>query len=205
MHSTQNGPVRRVLILGSGAGSNARAIIDHAERHPTCSYRVVGIVSTSSTAGIVEVASAAGVPVCVLDKTMSPEDQRAALLELVDGLDVDLVVLAGYLRYLDPAVITRVGGRVVNIHPSLLPAHGGPGMYGMRVHRAVLQAGDAESGATVHWVNHVYDGGAIIGQERVPVLPTDTDETLAARVREAEHRLYPAVITRICASASSGP
>lgn len=204
MHTTSHRPHRRILILGSGTGSNANAIIEHAARHPSCSYRVVGIVTTAASAGITDVGLKAGLPVEVLDKAMPTDSQREALLDMIDRLQVDLVVLAGYMRYLDPAIIERVAGQVVNIHPSLLPAHGGQGMYGMRVHRAVLEAGDVESGATVHWVNHIYDDGAIIGQERVPVMPTDTAETLAARVRVAEHRLFPAVLERICASTPAG-
>ncbi|MFI5246760.1 MAG: formyltransferase family protein, partial [Gemmatimonadales bacterium] len=100
----------------------------------------------------------------------------------------------GYLRLVPPEVTERWRGRIVNIHPALLPRFGGPGMYGRRVHEAVIAAGDRESGATVHHVDHVYDRGAIIAQERVPVEPGDTPDSLAARVLAAEHRLYPRTI-----------
>ena len=104
------------------------------------------------------------------------------------------MVLAGFLKLVPAAVVARYRGRILNVHPSLLPAFGGAGMYGARVHRAVLASGAAESGATVHLVDEVYDRGPIVAQERVPVEPGDTPERLAARVLEAEHRLLPAVV-----------
>ena len=107
---------------------------------------------------------------------------------------VDLLVLAGYLKLVPAAVIARYRHRIVNVHPALLPAFGGPGMYGRRVHEAVLASGARESGATVHLVDEVYDRGAILAQRRVPVLPGDTPDRLAARVLEVEHRLLPAVV-----------
>jgi folate-dependent phosphoribosylglycinamide formyltransferase PurN len=116
---------------------------------------------------------------------------------------VDLVVLAGYLKLVPPGVVTRYRGRILNVHPALLPAFGGKGMYGRRVHEAVLASGARESGATVHLVDEVYDRGPILGQVRVPVLPGDDPERLAARVLEAEHRLLPAVV--LAAAAAGRP
>jgi len=107
------------------------------------------------------------------------------------------VVLAGYLKLVPPAVVARFRWRMINIHPALLPAHGGPGMYGNRVHAAVLTSGATESGATVHYVDEQYDRGPIIAQQRVPVRPGDTAETLAARVLEVEHRLLPLVVLEL--------
>ncbi|MDQ3137656.1 MAG: hypothetical protein M3Q93_08715, partial [Gemmatimonadota bacterium] len=107
---------------------------------------------------------------------------------------IDLVVLAGYLKLVPAPVIARFRNRIVNVHPALLPSFGGLGMYGHRVHEAVLRSGARESGATVHLVEEVYDCGAILAQARVPVLPGDTPEQLAARVLEVEHRLLPAVV-----------
>ena len=114
-------------------------------------------------------------------------------------------MLAGYLKLVPAAVIARYRGRIINIHPALLPAFGGPGMYGRRVHEAVLASGARESGATVHLVDEVYDRGAILAQARVPVLPGDTPERLAARVLEVEHRLLPAVVLAAAAGGPSGP
>ena len=116
---------------------------------------------------------------------------------------VDLLVLAGYLKLVPAAVIARYRGRIVNVHPALLPAFGGRGMYGHRVHEAVLASGARESGATVHLVDEEYDRGAILAQGRVPVLPGDTPDRLAARVLEVEHRLLPAVV--LAAAAAGRP
>jgi len=107
---------------------------------------------------------------------------------------VDLVVLAGFLKQVPAEVVASYRGRIINVHPALLPRHGGPGMYGTRVHEAVLAAGDAESGATVHLVTEEYDRGPVLGQARVPVLRSDNAESLAARVLELEHRLLPAAV-----------
>jgi formyltetrahydrofolate-dependent phosphoribosylglycinamide formyltransferase len=114
-----------------------------------------------------------------------------ALVALLDAHRVDLVALAGYLKLVPASVTRRWHGAIVNVHPALLPRFGGAGMYGRRVHEAVLAAGERESGATVHFVDEHYDCGEIIAQERVPVEPGDTADSLAARVLAAEHRLYP--------------
>jgi folate-dependent phosphoribosylglycinamide formyltransferase PurN len=116
---------------------------------------------------------------------------------------VDLVVLAGYLKLVPSDVIAHFRGRIINVHPALLPAFGGKGMYGRRVHEAVLASGARESGATVHLVDEAYDRGAILGQARVPVLPGDDPERLAARVLQVEHRLLPAAV--LAAAAAGRP
>jgi phosphoribosylglycinamide formyltransferase/phosphoribosylglycinamide formyltransferase-1 len=115
-------------------------------------------------------------------------------LALLNAGGIDLVVLAGYLKLVPAEVIAAYRGRIVNIHPALLPAFGGKGMFGARVHEAVLASGATESGATVHLVDEVYDHGSVLAQMRVPVLPGDTADRLAARVLEVEHRLLPAVV-----------
>jgi folate-dependent phosphoribosylglycinamide formyltransferase PurN len=129
-------------------------------------------------------------------------DDAAELLAALDpgggaSGGADLVVLAGYLKLVPPPVVARFRSRMINIHPALLPAHGGPGMYGQRVHEAVLASGAAESGVTVHYVDEHYDRGPIIAQARVPVRPGDTPESLAARVLEAEHQLLPRVVLEL--------
>ncbi|MGH7672459.1 MAG: formyltransferase family protein, partial [Gemmatimonadales bacterium] len=123
-----------------------------------------------------------------------PADSAELLAALTEA---DLVVLAGYLKLVPAAVVVRFRWRMINIHPALLPAFGGPGMYGRRVHEAVLASGATVSGATVHYVDEQYDRGPIIAQARVPVRPDDTPETLAARVLEAEHRLLPMVVLEL--------
>jgi folate-dependent phosphoribosylglycinamide formyltransferase PurN len=136
-------------------------------------------------------------------RVLADPNDAAQWLAQLERHQIDLVVLAGYLKLVPAPVVARYRDRIVNIHPALLPAHGGRGMYGHRVHEAVLAAGDRESGATVHLVDEVYDRGAILAQSRVPVLPGDTPERLAARVLDVEHRLLPAVV--LAAAAAGRP
>lgn len=145
--------------------------------------------------GALDRAERAGVPGVVLAvKEMGPEAYTEALLAELDRHRTDLVVLAGFLQLVPLAAVERYEGRMVNIHPALLPAFGGAGMYGMRVHRAVIASGARVSGATVHHVSEEYDSGAVIAQWPVPVLPGDTPEALAARILAVEHRLLPLVV-----------
>lgn len=178
----------RVAVLASGGGSNLQAILDHfrAARDDSPG-EVVLVAANRAGAGALERARAAGVPAAVI---ADPAD-GPAIVAMLDAHRVECVALAGYLKLVPPEVTSRWRGRILNIHPALLPKFGGPGMYGRRVHEAVLAAGETESGATVHEVNDAYDRGAIVAQERVPVMPGDTADTLAARVLAAEHRLYP--------------
>ncbi len=147
-------------------------------------------MSDRAQAGGLDVARQAGIPTQVLNDIADAGEWRSAL----EGTAAGLVVLAGYLKRVPEAVVRAWRGRIINIHPALLPRHGGPGMYGRRVHQAVLDSGEAESGATVHLVTEEYDQGPVLGQATVPVLPGDTAEELAARVLAAEHRLLPAAV-----------
>lgn len=142
-----------------------------------------------------------GIPAQVLERW----NEAAEWLERLREHRVDLVVLAGYLKLVPAGVISEFRDRILNIHPALLPEFGGPGMYGHRVHEAVLQSGRAVSGATVHLVDEEYDRGRILGQARVPVLPGDTPDRLAARVLAAEHRLLPAVVLKAARSGRPVP
>jgi folate-dependent phosphoribosylglycinamide formyltransferase PurN len=136
-------------------------------------------------------------------EALSHPDDGDEWLRLLWRFQIDLVVLAGYVKLVPAPVIASYRGRIINIHPALLPAFGGKGMYGRRVHQAVLASGAQESGATVHLVDEVYDRGAVLAQARVPVLPGDTADTLAARVLEVEHRLLPAAV--LAAAAAGRP
>jgi phosphoribosylglycinamide formyltransferase 1 len=178
----------RVAVCISGRGSNLDALAERLadDRHA----EIVLVLSNRADAPGLLRAAAAGVPAEALT---DPAD-GAEWLERLERRQADLVVLAGYLKLVPRAVIERFRGRIVNVHPALLPAFGGRGMYGHRVHEAVLASGAAESGATVHLVDEEYDRGTILAQERVPVEPGDTPERLAARVLAAEHRLLPAVV-----------
>jgi phosphoribosylglycinamide formyltransferase 1 len=175
----------RVAVCVSGGGSNLQALLDRLQGEEPA--RVVLVLSNRADAGGLARARQAGIPAEVL---ADPEDASEWITRL-GRRDVDLVVLAGYLKLVPPGVVQKYAGRIVNVHPALLPAFGGPGMYGKRVHEAVLASGATESGPTVHLVDEVYDRGAILAQRRVPVLPGDTPPTLAARVLEEEHRLLP--------------
>ena len=183
--TTEEGPVR-VAVLVSGGGTNLQTLLDALQNSPVA--RVVRVISSRPGAGALERARRAGVATTVL---VNPADPNELLVALRDA---QLVVLAGYLKLVPPAVVAQFRRRMINIHPALLPDFGGPGMYGHHVHAAVLASGARESGATVHFVDEAFDRGDIIAQERVPVEPADTPETLAARVLEAEHRLLPRVV-----------
>jgi len=178
----------RVAVAVSGRGSNLDALLRTLA--PGRTAEVVLVLGNRAEAGGLDVARARGIPTVVLH---DPTD-AAAWLDALGRARADLLVLAGYLKLVPPAVVARWRGRIVNVHPALLPAFGGPGMYGRRVHEAVLRSGATESGASVHLVDEVYDRGQVLAQERVPVLPGDTPETLAARVLAVEHRLLPAVV-----------
>lgn len=152
--------------------------------------RVVLVISNQADAGGLAVAAESGITTHVLNDSADP----AEWIRVLAQAGVDLVVLAGYVKQVPGEVVAAYRDRIINVHPALLPRHGGIGMYGRRVHEAVLAAGDAQSGATVHLVTEEYDRGPILGQARVPVLPGDTPDTLAARVLDSEHRLLPAAV-----------
>jgi formyltetrahydrofolate-dependent phosphoribosylglycinamide formyltransferase len=177
-----------VGVLASGSGSNLQALLD-ACRPPAPAE--IGLVACNVRgAGAVERADTAGVPTWHIDDPSN----GPALLGALRDFGVDLVVLAGYLKLVPPDVVRAYDGRMINIHPALLPSFGGKGMYGMRVHEAVLASGATVSGPTVHLVAAEYDRGPILAQWPVPVLPGDTPATLRDRVLAVEHELLPAVV-----------
>ena len=178
----------RVAVLASGGGTNLQALLDTCQG--SAPAQVVLVVSNKSDAGALDRARKAGVATAVLE---DPSD-GAAVVELLRAHEVDLIVLAGYLKLVPEAVVEAFESRMLNIHPALLPSFGGPGMYGRRVHEAVLASGATVSGPTVHVVTAEYDRGPIVAQWPVPVAADDTPETLAARVLRVEHQLLPAVV-----------
>lgn len=180
-------PRSRLVVLISGGGSNLQAFID-AAADPSYPCEVVAVISNRAGVFGLERAARAGIPAEVLDHTAFPTRAAfdAALADRIDAYAPDLVILAGFMRILTPGFVTRYAGRLLNIHPSLLPKF--PGLH---THQRAIDAGDAEAGATVHLVTEELDGGPVILQARVPVLPGDTAETLAARVLVEEHRIYP--------------
>ena len=190
----------RLGFLASHGGSNMQAILDAIAAGVLPAEPRLAICNNSGARAL-ERAAAAGVPGTHLSGKTHPDPEQLdqAMAAILREQGVNLVVCAGYMRKVGPAVLAAYPRRVVNIHPALLPRFGGPGMYGLRVHQAVLAAGEGETGVTIHLVDDIYDHGAILAQSPVPVLPGDTPESLQARVLETEHVLYPESLRRIAA------
>lgn len=197
MGSSENTEDRQPLSLAvfvSGRGSNLESILRSCQSGALEGLAEVAlVVSSNKSASALKIAAAAGI-----DRIIYPEDiDLAGLCARLEEKQIVLIALAGYLRLIEPELVRRYPDRIVNIHPALIPKFSGKGMYGIRVHRAVIAAGESETGVTVHQVDEEYDTGAILAQERVPVLPGDTAETLGKRVLEVEHRLYPETIAKL--------
>jgi formyltetrahydrofolate-dependent phosphoribosylglycinamide formyltransferase len=193
----------RAAVFASGGGTNFQALLDHQRADQA--WRIVLLVSDREDAGAIARAVEAGVPVAVIRTDgRQPADVGREMLELLEGHRVDLVLLAGYVKLVPAEVVARYTRRMLNIHPALLPAFGGRGMYGKRVHAAVLASRATESGASVHFVDEEYDRGPVVAQRRVPVMEGDTPESLAARVLEIEHELYPAAVDHVCEALAAG-
>ena len=188
----------RLGVLASHTGTNLQSIIDACSAG-TLDAEVRVVISNNSRALALERARAAGISTAHLsnDTHPAPGALDAAIERTLKSHGVELVVLAGYMKRLGPHTLGAYRNRVLNVHPALLPKFGGQGMYGERVHAAVLESGDCVSGVSVHLVDEEYDRGPVISQVEVPVLPDDTPETLAARVLAQEHILYPRTLQRI--------
>jgi formyltetrahydrofolate-dependent phosphoribosylglycinamide formyltransferase len=186
----------RVAVLASGSGSNLQAILDHQSALGAAAVaEVVLVASDRPDAGALQRARDAGVTALHLDHTA----RTSGLSTILDAHRIELVVLAGYLRLVPPDVVSRFRGRILNVHPALLPAFGGPGMFGHHVHEAVVASGARLTGPTVHFVDERFDEGPVIVQMPIPVDPGDTAESLARRVLSVEHSLYPEVIEAVAA------
>ena len=191
----------RVAVLASGGGTNFQALIDRLHRPEDQPVRLVRLLAGSPGIGAAERARSAGIPVTAFEASDDggsgadgASEHEAWLREELGRAEPDLVTLAGYLRLIPASVVQQHSGRMINLHPALLPTFGGEGMYGHRVHEAVVESGVRVTGPTVHFVNEEYDRGAIIAQWPVPVLEDDTPEDVAERVLGVEHRLLPAVV-----------
>ena len=179
-----------VAVLASGSGTNLQALIDKLHLVPERGVQIQCVVGSKPGIGALDRAAEHGIPAHVM-----PEDaDEGWLLDTLESSEAGLVVLAGWLKLIPPGVVRAWRGRMINIHPALLPSFGGPGMYGRRVHDSVIAAGARISGPTVHFVDEIYDNGAIIAQWPVPVLESDDGDRLASRVLKVEHRLLPAVV-----------
>ncbi len=185
-------------FLASHGGSNMQAIIDACKAGRLSAVPVV-VISNNGESRALERARNEGIPNYYLSGKAHPDPDSLdqAILDALILHKADVVALAGYMKKLGPKTLAHFRGRILNIHPALLPKHGGKGMYGIRVHEAVIAAGETESGVTVHLVTEEYDRGPILAQVTVPVMPGDTPETLAERVLVQEHVLYPATLQRI--------
>jgi phosphoribosylglycinamide formyltransferase-1 len=202
-------------VFASGGGTDLQALLDHQTaqtRHnergasrARPSWRIVLVVSDRANAGALERARRAGVATRVIPtRGRSPDDVAADTLAALEEHGVRVIFLAGYLKLVPSRVVSAHRRRILNIHPALLPSFGGKGMYGMNVHRAVIESGMLLSGPTVHFVDEEYDRGTIVAQWPVPVLPGDTPEALAARVLEVEHLLYPRAADHVCRALLEG-
>lgn len=176
-----------IAIFASGSGSNAEQIMKYFSDDPDFSVRL--ILSNKPDAYVLERAAKFGVPTLVFDRKTFY--QTTQVLDLLSDAKVDVVVLAGFLWLVPDYLLKTFPQRIINIHPALLPDFGGKGMYGDRVHEAVIREGRTKSGITIHLVDEEYDRGKILFQAECPVLPTDTPDTLAARIHQLEHRHFP--------------
>ena len=183
----------RLAVLVSGSGSNLQSIIDSYENNTLGNVRPVLAVADRKCFAL-ERAGKHGMKTVLLDRKIYGKKLSEKLNSVLENYNIDFAVLAGWLSILDSDFVKKWEGKVLNIHPSLLPDFGGAGMYGLKVHRAVIDAGRKESGCSVHIVTEEIDGGKVLGRRKVPVFPDDTPEELAARVLKEEHVLYPDVI-----------
>ena len=184
----------RIAVLASGRGTNLQALIDHFSHLGAHSPATIELVaSNKENAPALDRARNASIAA----ESFTANDEGSELLELLARYRIELVVLAGYMKRIPPSVVSEFHGRIVNVHPGLLPEFGGAGMYGARVHQAVLASGALMTGVTVHLVDDEFDHGPVVAQWRVKVRDNDTAETLAARVLEVEHAIYPKAVEMI--------
>ncbi len=185
--------MKRIAIFASGTGTNAKNLIEHFELHRDA--QVTLLVSNKKDSGAIKIAHDHGVETLVISK----EDffSENSIVNNLQDRGIDLIVLAGFLWLIPPVLITAFTDRIVNIHPALLPKFGGKGMYGNKVHEAVLDSGEKESGITVHYVNEHFDEGRHVAQFRCEVFPEDTIESLSKRIHDLEHKHYSQVIERL--------
>ncbi len=186
-----NGPAARLAVFISGRGSNLNALLNAAEQGDLPATIELVVASRPDAPGLAY-ATSRNIGTFIYNQTAP--GAASQLLTALRQAHISHIALAGFLKLVPGEVVDNFPERIVNLHPALLPRYGGKGMYGHRVHRAVLASGDTESGVTVHLVDRKYDSGRIIAQERVPIVSGDTPESLAERIHDVEHRLYPAVI-----------
>ncbi|THF49465.1 phosphoribosylglycinamide formyltransferase [Flavobacterium supellecticarium] len=184
--------MRKIVIFASGSGSNAEKIILHFKNSNL--GLVSAVFSNKPDAKVLEKSQNLGISTVVFDKNALSD---GTVLAKIKAIDPDLIVLAGFLWKFPESIIEQYPGKIINIHPALLPKYGGKGMYGMNVHRAILENGEKETGITIHYVNEHYDEGGIVFQATVSVADCTTPEAIAAKVQELEHEHFPIVIENL--------
>ena len=182
--------MQQIAIFASGSGSNAENIIKYFKTNSTASVRV--IVCNNPKAGIIGRAEDLDVPLILLNRKDFYQSDK--LISLLQGMNINLIVLAGFLWLLPPNFIAAFKNRIINIHPALLPKYGGKGMYGEHVHKAVFDNKEKETGITIHLVDEIYDNGKILFQKLTPIVPNDTIVTIKEKVHNLEHKYYPKII-----------
>lgn len=187
-----------IAIFASGAGSNAQKIIDHFKN--SSGVRVSLIICNKPGAGVLNIAARENIPSLLIEKEKFFRGD--AYLPELRSSGIDFIVLAGFLWKIPTQLIKEFPGKIINIHPALLPKYGGKGMYGHKVHEAVIAAGEKESGITIHYVDEIYDHGEIILQAKCEVLPGDTPDSLAQKIHALEHHHYPVVVEQLLQKAS---
>ena len=191
--------MKKIAVFVSGGGSNFKAI-----HHQIIQGNILGkidmVFSNNPNCGAIKFAEENFIPIFIINSARypNPHTRDEFLLETCLKAEIDLICLAGFMKMLPQNIVKQYEYRILNIHPGLLPEFGGKGFYGMRVHEAVINTGKRESGATVHFVDEIYDHGPIILQKKVEVMETDTPESLAARVLKLEHELFPEVVKAFC-------
>ena len=185
--------MKHIAIFASGKGSNTEAIIRHFKTHP--SIRVMLVITNNPEAGVLKIAAANNI-VSAIVSVRGLQDEKT-MNALMDCFDINFIVLAGFLKMVPAFLLQRFPKKIINIHPALLPAHGGKGMYGARVHEAVIANKETKTGITIHFVNDKYDDGEVILQKEVALEPADNPETIAAKVHRLEHEWYPKTIEKL--------
>lgn len=188
--------MKNIAIFASGSGTNAENITRYFSNSET--VKVAVVLSNNRHVGVHARVNGLGVPSFVFTRDEFTEGSK--VLAKLAEYETDLIVLAGFMNKISGVLLEAYPGKIINIHPALLPKHGGKGMYGMHVHEAVVAAGEKESGITIHYINERYDEGAIIFQASCPVLPSDTPEEVAAKVHALEYAHYPRMIEEVIAS-----
>lgn len=192
--------MKRLAIFASGTGSNAKRLIDYFSENKAISVAL--LVSNRNEAGALEIARKSGIP--AINFTKEEFYNSSTVLEKLTSEKIDFIVLAGFLIKVPDNILKAYENKIINIHPALLPDFGGKGMYGLNVHKAVIESGKSESGITIHLVNEHYDEGRILFQAKCPVLENDTAEMLAARVQELEHNYFPEAVERFIKEKTEG-